>query len=253
MERRRFIEIVAGGATGCAADCALASVAPHSSAVAQAGGKTLAPRILTRAKLVDADGRAILAKSLKPQHNYVFNYPFEATPCFLLVLDRVAAPPTTPPAAALVTEKGERYAAPGGVGPAKNIVAYSAICAHQLAYPTRQVSFISYRPKPSPINPKGRIIGCCADKSVYDPFDGARVVSGPAPQPLAAIILEHDPHRDELYAVGVAGSDKFDAFFQKYEFKLALDMGSSGKVRAKIGKTTALRDLAAYSTQTAQC
>ena len=40
------------------------------------------------------------------------------------------------------------------------------------------------------------VIHCCADHSVYDPAEGARVVSGPAPQPLAAILLEHDAADD---------------------------------------------------------
>ena len=32
---------------------------------------------------------------------------------------------------------------------------------------------------------RGSVIHCCADHSVYDPAAGARVVAGPAPQPLA--------------------------------------------------------------------
>jgi len=31
------------------------------------------------------------------------------------------------------------------VGANHSIVAYSAICAHRLTYPTREISFISYR------------------------------------------------------------------------------------------------------------
>jgi Rieske Fe-S protein len=200
-----------------------------------------------RVKLVDQDGRAIKAASLKVNHNYVFNYPFESTPCFLLSLDKEARGHPD-----LVTERGESYVSPSGVGPRKNLVAYSAICAHKLAYPSSQVSFISFRDKPSALSPTGKVIGCCADKSAYDPFAGARVLGGPAPQPLAAILLEHDPKTDALFVTGTVGGEKFDEFFTKYEFKLSLERGGS-RAKEPVSVTAVLRDLSAHSTQTAQC
>jgi Rieske Fe-S protein len=151
-----------------------------------------------------------------------------------------------------VTERGESYVWPGGVGPKKNLVAYSAICAHKLAYPSSQVSFISFRDKPSPLSPTGNVIGCCADKSAYDPFNGAKVLGGPAPQPLATILLEHDAKTDEIYVTGTFGGEKFDEFFQKYAFKLSLEKGGS-RAQEKVAVNTVLRDLAAHSAQTAQC
>ena len=51
------------------------------------------------------------------------------------------------------------------------------------------------------------------------------MLGGPAPQPLSAILLEHDKASDHLYAVGTLGGEMFDAFFAKYEFKLALEYG----------------------------
>lgn len=239
--RRKFIEICVVGATPCAAMAAapVPAAAPNPST-------PLAVRKYNRVKLVDVDGKAIKAKSLKAHHNYVFNYPYASTPCFLLNLDKSLADKVS-----LKSESGNTYDWQGGVGAAKSIVAYSAICAHKLAYPTSQISFISYRPKPSKASARGRVISCCADKSVYDPFLGAKVISGPAAQPLAAILLEHDVKTDELYAVGIFGGEKFTEFFQKYDFKLSIEMG----VRAKeiVSTTTRLSDLAAYSTQTAQC
>ena len=86
---------------------------------------------------------------------------------------------------------------------------------------------------------------------MYDPFIGAKVISGPAPQPLASVLLEHDAKTDELYAVGIFGGEKFNDFFQKYDFKLSMEMGSTAKEVVTL--TTKLSDLAAYSTQTAQC
>ena len=79
------------------------------------------------------------------------------------------------------------------------------------------------------------MIHCCADHSVYDPSAGARVISGPAPQPLAAILLEYDTEHDELTAIGTVGAEQFDAFFRKYDFKLALEYGA-GKARQPVGR-----------------
>ena len=236
--RRKFIKICAAAAT----PCALLAATPSTS-----GPPTpLTARQYNRVKLVDVDGRAIKAKSLKAHHNYIFNYPYASTPCFLLDLDKAV-----PGKVSLSTDTGGTYEWPGGVGAAKSIVAYSAICAHKLAYPTSQVSFISYRSQPSKANARGQVISCCADKSVYDPFLGAKVVSGPAPQPLASILLEHNAASDELFAVGTFGGEKFHEFFQKYDFKLLMEMGDRAK--EIVIATATLTDLAAYSTQTAQC
>lgn len=234
--RRRFIEICVAG------------TAAHASAQS-AHGKSFTPlasRKYDRVKLVDGDGKAIKATSLKANFNYVFNYPYASTPCFLLNLDKAATDKVP-----LKTAAGKPYDWPGGVGAGKTIVAYSAICAHKLAYPTKQVSFIGFRASPSGASARGKVISCCADKSVYDPSAGARVVSGPAPQPLAAILLEHDSKTDELFAVGTFGGEKFNEFFQKYEFQLTLEMGDRAK--DAVTGTAKLVDLTSYSMQTAQC
>ena len=239
--RRKFIEICVVGASPCAA--LAASPAPSSYPVLSVPSVS---RQYNRVKLVDVYGKAIKAKSLKAHHNYVFNYPYASTPCFLLNLDKPLSDKVS-----LTSETGGNYEWPGGVGAAKSIVAYSAICAHKLAYPTSQISFISYRANPSRVSARGHVISCCADKSVYDPFVGAKVISGPAPQPLASILLEHDAKADELYAVGIFGGEKFNEFFQKYDFKLSMEMGATAK--EVVAHTAKLSDLAAYSSQTAQC
>ena len=240
-KRRKFIEICVVGAAPC-----VAMAADKNTPGAATKSSPPVSRQYSRVKLVDADGKAVKAKSLKAHHNYVFNYPYASTPCFLLNLDKMLAESVS-----LKSDTVGAYDWPGGVGAAKSIVAYSAICAHKLAYPTQQVSFISYRPNPSKASNRGRVISCCADKSVYDPFLGAKVISGPATQPLAAILLEHDAKTDELFAVGIFGGEKFTEFFQKYDFKLTLEMGDHAK--EIVTGTAKLSDLAAYSTQTAQC
>jgi Rieske Fe-S protein len=234
MKRRDFIQ-------GCAA-----GLLPWCVDGVAADGTTPAVKPYARAALVDGDGAPLKASRLAVNRNYLFNFPYASTPCFLLALDRATA------RSELVDAGGRRYAWEGGVGPRKAIVAYSAICAHKLAYPAREVSFIRFQESPSSTSPGG-VIHCCAEHSVYDPSAGARVVSGPAPQPLAAIALEYDPKTDQLAAVGTIGAEQFDAFFQKYAFKLGLDYGDPVRARAAVGPTTACREMSQVCRQTIQC
>ena len=99
--------------------------------------------------------------------------------------------------------------------------------------------------------PRGKVITCCSDRSVYDPAAGARVVSGPAPQPLATILLEQDPKSGALSAVGTFGGEMFAEFFRKYEFRLQLEMGP--RARQQVDGTAVVRTLDNYSTQWAKC
>jgi arsenite oxidase small subunit len=238
-KRREFIQICSAAvATNIATNAAPALAAPSS--------EPSTARKYARVKLVDADNKPLKLKSLKTNHNYVFNYPYAATPCFLLKLDA-----SVDEKVGLKTEAGAKYDWPGGAGPEKTLVAYSAICAHKLAYPTPQVSFIGFRASASAASARGKVITCCADKSVYDPAAGAKVMSGPAPQPLATILLEHDTATDEIYAVGTFGGERFNEFFAKYDFKLKMEMGDKAKDETKT--VAVVKDLANYSAQTAQC
>jgi len=236
VERRRFI-------SGCALAGGTAAVAPlaqWSAAWAQGTARAYA-----RSRLVDVNGRPIRVAALEAETNYVFLYPFASTPCLLLKLRRAVTS-----AASLKRDDGTTYAWQGGVGGERNVVAFSAICAHKLAYPTREVSFIRYQRDSSPTS-SAHVIHCCADHSVYDPAEGARVVSGPAPQPLAAILLEHDASDDGIYAVGTVGAEQFDRFFDKYRVKLSLEYGD--RARNAVSGTTIVRELTNYCRTTIQC
>lgn len=233
MKRREFVRF-------CAASAASASAAPLFAA---AGAR---PSFYARVKLVDEHGAALRAAAIPAHRNLIFHYPYAGTPCFLLNLGRPAKA-----AARLKTADERIYEWRGGVGPARSVVAYSAICAHQLAYPTREISFISYRTETSARNRHGNVIHCCAEHSQYDPAEGARVVAGPAPQPLAAILLEHEPSSDALYAVGTLGGEMFNQFFAKYEFRLALETG--GAARRPVTGTAVVTRLEEYCRQQVRC
>ena len=231
MQRRDFIKFCAAGAA--------------AGAPAFAAGDATA-RFYARSKLLDEHGAPLRAAAIPRDRNLIFNYPYAATPCFLLNLGRPVAP-----AARLRTVDQRSYEWQGGVGPDRSVVAYSAICAHKLSYPTRQISFISYRAEASASNRHARVIHCCSEHSQYDPAAGGRVVAGPAPQPLAAILLEHDPAADELYAVGTLGGELFNEFFAKYEFRLAMEYGAAAHRAA--GSAVAVLPLENYCRQQVKC
>jgi Rieske Fe-S protein len=204
------------------------------------------PRYYRRARLVDASGKPIRASALPPERNFIFHYPYAGTPCFLLNLGK-----PTNPAAELRTADSQNYQWRGGVGERHSVVAYSAICAHRLSYPTREISFISYRAERTPQNRFAQVIHCCSEHSQYDPADGARVVAGPAPQPLAAILLDRDESSDALYATGTLGGEMFDEFFAKFEFRLGLE--HNGRAHAAVAGDCVVTELAEYCKQQVKC
>jgi Rieske Fe-S protein len=231
MERRDFIKL-----------CFASAAAARTAAVAS----DASPRFYSRARLVDAKGAPLRASAVPVEQNLIFHYPYASTPCFLLNLGRPAKP-----AARLKTADEKTYQWQGGIGPGRSIVAYSAICAHKLTYPTRDISFISYRAEKSPRNKFGNVIHCCSEHSQYDPAEGARVLAGPAPQPLAAVLLEHDAASDELFAVGTLGGEMFNEFFAKYEFRLAME--HAGTPRQAVAGTAVVQELDHYCRQQVKC
>ncbi len=236
MERRDFIRACTASAIGLGTHQAFAAVDAK-------------PRQYVRTLLTDNAGRPLQISRLAIGENYVFHYPFEGTPCFLLNLGK-----PTVQNVALKTETGAGYQWPGGVGPQRAVVAYSAICSHQLTYPTRQISFISYREQSTASKiSKPNMIHCCSEHSEYDPAAGARVMGGPAPQPLCAILLEHDRASDSLFAIGTLGGEMFNTFFSKYETRLTLEHGSATHAQQRVAGKTAVTALAQFCKQQVRC
>jgi arsenite oxidase small subunit len=234
MQRRQFIETCSG---------ALLCSSLTDAALAAGDAK---PRHYQRVRLMDENGSPLRASQVPARRNLVFAYPYVATPAFLLNLSR---PPKA--GARLSDSSGNGYVSPGGVGPARGIVAFAAICAHQLAYPAREISFISFRGEATGANKRADVIHCCAEHSQYDPAAGARVVAGPAPQPLTAILLEHDPKEDSLTAIGTLGGEVYDAFFAKYEFKLSME--HDGRQRDLVSGETRVQPLEQVCRQQIRC
>jgi len=132
----------------------------------------------------------------------VFDYPLTNEPNFLLNLYPAngAAPSPTNPGAMNV---------PGGIGPNKSIVAFSAICQHLGCI----VPSISYYPPgtcPKTFATSGQpslgfYIHCSCHGSTYDVTNGAANLTGPAVIPLPQVMLDTDTDGN-IYAVGVSGA-----------------------------------------------
>lgn len=240
MRRRGFVKICAS---------AVATVGANPDLLAAAGGPV---HRYHRTRLVDGHGAPIRADGLPVGESLVFNYPYATTPCFLVDLGRPVAPE-----AGLETEAGETYRGVAGIGPGRSVVSFSAICAHKMSHPARAVSFINYRHEEVSFTASDQhtetrsgVIFCCSERSVYDPAKGARVLGGPAPQPLTTILLEED--EDGVHAVGTAGGEMYEKFFGTFSFRLALEHGTSN-VRRLAGDTATVVPIAEYSRTRMMC
>ncbi|HEX8989247.1 MAG TPA: hypothetical protein VF816_14910 [Rhodocyclaceae bacterium] len=238
MDRRGFIKI-------CGGTAALAGLQTTYLQAVQAADT----KAFNRVKLVDADGNALKAKQLSSEEAYIFNYPYKSTPCFLINL-------SAKPAAGgkMQCDDGE-YDWKGGIGPNGSLVSYSAICAHQLSYPTKEHSPISYTgSKVSKLAGRNGMIVCCEHDRVYDPSQGGKMVvtTKEATQPLAAIVIEHDPATDEIYAVGVAGGLLYDEFFRSYKRALLAEYGPGG-AREEVKDSTVAMTMSKYTGGTDHC
>lgn len=242
LDRRGFLKL-------CAATGALVASRPEIL-----GQQASAATPMTASRLVDSGGNPLDPSDLEVGKSYVFHYPFVTTPCFLINLGKPVGP-----VAGLETEDGARYEWPGGCGPNQSVVAFSAICAHKMSYPTKTVSFINYRHEP--VNfvderkqdaQREHVIYCCSERSVYDPAQGGRVLGGPAPQPLAAVDLRFDQDTNSLTATGTFGGEMFRKFFDTYAFQLSMQHRISD-VKAGVGDTTTVIPSDQYSQNLRVC
>jgi Rieske Fe-S protein len=197
-------------------------------------------------KLLGKDGTPLKVADLAPNQTLIFNYPYVATPVMLIVLDG-------PTAVNSQTEDGEghTYLWQGGVGPEKNIVAYSAICAHLLSYVGHETAFLHYSPEENEFG-HAKVISCCAHGSSYDPADGAKVVTGPAEYPLATVNLAYDAADDSLSATGVIGTELFKKFYDSFRQDLRSEYGRA-KYRKIVTEGAVALPIDEYSQYVLEC
>lgn len=234
MERRKFIGL-----------CAATALLPRlgRSAEGMEGGI----RDFGRSRLVAEDGAPLKAANVARNEAMVFAYPYAGIPCFLIDLGKPAAAAT----ARRSSDDGD-YENPAGVGPRRSLVAFIAICTHQLSYPSPNASFLRYAADGSELaGAPGRIV-CCAHGSVFDPANGASRVAGPAPSPLLPVRLEYDAESDELSATGTVGEAFFERFFKAFKSELIERFGPGG-YRREVGATTAATPLSRYSKLISTC
>lgn len=107
-------------------------------------------------------------KDLREDHPISFNYPDESSPAMLVKLGVEAI---------------------GGIGPQRDIVAFSALCTHQ-GCP------LSYQKK--------RFV-CACHYSMFDPAKNGQTYQGHASQWLPQITLRLDSTTGDIYAEGIEG------------------------------------------------
>lgn len=221
MDKRSFLKACAGGAS--------LALANWNSLVLAGDFEAFPP-----ARLTNKIGIPLKAAELPAGEALVFAYPVAGVPCFLINLgDRSGK------AGKLAGEAGD-YDWTGGVGPNSRIVAFVAICTHQMSYPQAEVSYLRYAAQGSELaGGPGRIV-CCAHASVFDPAQGAKPVSGPATFPLLPVRLAYDPVSDELAADGILGMDYIKRFFTTYKRDLIARYGPGGYRQPVEGKTAAV-------------
>jgi Rieske Fe-S protein len=203
--------------------------------------------------LTDGYHKPLQCEKLQAETEYIFHYPFRSTPCFLIDLGKPIQGGQE-----LYTEAGERYTWKGGVGPRGSVVAFSAICAHRMTHPSPAVSFIGYRKQPVgyltgklEVKQRAAVIQCCSEQSVYDPAQGAMVLGGPAPQPLAAIELDYREN-GEIYATGVYGGDMFDKFFDQFGDRLMLEYQTL-EYRNEVSSESTVEPLDSFTRHKIEC
>jgi Rieske Fe-S protein len=240
MDRRNFLRVV--GATG-----ALVAISP-STISGRLYASTGFYESYERVQLLDAQGKAIKLSDLKKETNYVFNYPYVATPTILLDLED-----TTAKDVKLKSEDGEEYIWKGGVGKNRTVVAYSAICSHQLAHPTPDDSFLQYvqKDKKTMACDHGGVMVCSSHLSSFETKEGCKNISGPAAEPLASIVLEI-AEDDTIYAVGVLGPDKFHEYFKAFRPEFKKYYNGRRKAKKKVKTSATMLELSQYSKEIIQ-
>jgi arsenite oxidase small subunit len=159
VSRRIFMK-TSGGAAAVAGAALLPAGSAHAAKAASASGMTLSYPV-----------RAVGKAGAMPVNQAVnFAYPDASSPCVAL---RMGSP------------------VPGGVGPNKDIVAFSSLCTHMgcpVAYEAGTKTF-----------------KCGCHFSIFDPENGGQMVCGQATEDLPKVLLNYDAKNDTVSATGIDG------------------------------------------------
>lgn len=158
LSRRIFLKSTGGAAAALGA--VGAAVVPATAQAAGASGT-----VLDYPKLSVGKGGGM------PVNQVVsFNYPDASSPCVALRMGS---------------------AVPGGVGPNKDIVAFSTMCTHMGC----------------PVQYDGgtKTFKCGCHFSVFDPENGGQMVCGQATEDLPRVLLDYDAKTDTVTAIGIDG------------------------------------------------
>ena len=153
----------------------------------------------------------------------------------------------------LKAEDGTEYVYRGGAGANGTIVAYSAICPHQLTHPQPEMSMFQYvdeKGKTLAYN-KGGVFVCSSHLSAFDPKEGGKVVGGPANEGLASIILEIDAE-DNIWAVAVLGPVKFQDYFDAFKDEFKKYYGNKRKAKKLTKEEAKVQPLKNFSAELIQ-
>lgn len=158
ISRRGFLKFSGGMAAG--AGVLATGLGEAQAAPAEVGRATLPYPVKDLGK----------ARALKVNTPVSFSFPDAASPC---VAVKMGSP------------------VPGGVGPDKDIVAYSVLCTHmgcQVSYDTQTRAF-----------------KCPCHFSIFDAEKSGQMITGQATENLPPIILEYNPKDDSIKAIAVDG------------------------------------------------
>jgi arsenite oxidase small subunit len=158
VSRRDFFKISGGVAAGVG--LAVSGLAAHSAEAA----------VNTSANLPYRSKPIANVRTMKTNDPVLFAYPDAASPC-------------------LAVKTGNPV--PGGIGPDKDIIAYSTQCTHHGC--------------PVSYDPKEKSFKCPCHFSLFDAEKQGQVICGQAPTKLPQIVLEYDAKSGSIFAVSVIG------------------------------------------------
>jgi arsenite oxidase small subunit len=159
ISRRTFLKV--GGGVAASAAFGVPNLTQAATSTPEVEGRVNLPYQLKS-----------ISKAQKLQVNIpvLFAYPDAASPCALL---KMGAP------------------VPGGVGPDRDIVAFSTLCTHMGC--------------PVAYDAERRLFKCPCHFSIFDPENAGQMVSGQATENLPSVVLEYNPKDDSVRAVAVEG------------------------------------------------